>query len=78
MADNNLKINNYNLKKEMAKNCISSSELCQKAGICYRTYLRATNDTRCKPSTVGKIAKALNCNAELLIQTPEHQLMSIR
>lgn len=55
-----MKVNFQKLMIAMANCCINPYELCKSTGIQYQTFRRVSSGYRCKPATVGKIAKALN------------------
>ena len=44
---------------KMAERCMNSYDVCSKADISYPTYQRIIKTGKCKLSTLGKIAKAL-------------------
>ena len=51
----------------MAKQCMNPYEVCRNAGISYQTFRKVHNGKRCKPTTIGKIAKALGVPVESLV-----------
>ena len=57
------------LNLAMAERCMNPYEVCRNAGISYQTFRKVHNGKRCKPTTIGKIAKALNVPVELLVLT---------
>lgn len=61
-------INKSKLQIAMANKCIDPVDLAEKAGIAYATIKRATLKDGAKPSTVGKIAKALEVPVEDLLE----------
>lgn len=64
-----MKINTIKLDVAMANACISAAELCERAEISNQTLTKIRNGERNpKPATVGKIAKALNCNVTDLLE----------
>lgn len=60
-------INNSKLQIALATACMNPYDLCRAVNIQYQTYRRITAGNKCKPATVGKIAKALNVSVEYLI-----------
>lgn len=64
-----MKINVMKLNVAMAKACITTNELSNKAELNYSTLTRIKSGTQANPATIGKIAKALNVNVEELIET---------
>lgn len=53
-------INQKKLELAMARKCMNTLGLCEKAGMRYQAFQRITKENaNCKPSTVGRIAKAL-------------------
>ena len=64
-----MKIDIKKLEIIQARECMTAKEIEKKAEISHLTYLRikkGTNQT--KPLTVGKIAKALNCDVTELLE----------
>lgn len=53
---------------KMAKACMNPYDLCSKAEISYPSYQRIIKTGNCKLSTLGKIAKALDCDPTDIIQ----------
>lgn len=65
-----MKISKTTLEVAMAESCITLKELSKKSGIRQETITRIKNGFQnANPSTVGKIAKALNVKVEELIET---------
>lgn len=63
-----MKIDNNKLAIAMANECILCKDLCKKAGIAEVTLRQIKAGTRNpKPSTIGKIAKALNVKVQEII-----------
>lgn len=62
-------INNSKLQIALATACMNPYDLCKEIGIQYQTYRRVAAGNKCKPATVGKIARALNVPVEQLIET---------
>lgn len=62
-----MKINDLKLQIAMANMCIDPIALANKAGLTYPTIKRATQREGTRPSTIGKIAKALEVSVEDLI-----------
>ena len=62
-------INNSKLQIALATACMNPYDLCKEIGIQYQTYRRVSAGNKCKPATVGKIARALNVPVEQLIET---------
>ncbi|RXZ69823.1 XRE family transcriptional regulator [Fusobacterium necrophorum] len=64
-----MKINLQILNILLAKKCISGYELMRHAGLQEHTYARIKNGfENLRPTTVGKIAKALNVDVEEILQ----------
>jgi len=63
-----MKISKNKLYLAMANECINPFEFCDKAKIQYQTYRRIIAGGECKPATVGKIAKVLNCSVPDLLE----------
>lgn len=65
-----MKIAKFNLELAMANACVTAEELSKITGISSITIARIKNGVQeARPSTVGKIAKALNVKVEELIET---------
>ena len=62
-----MKINKQKLQIALATACMDPYDLCRAVDIQYQTYRRIVAGNKCKFSTVGKIAKALNVPVEDLI-----------
>lgn len=63
----NLKISQDKVQIKMAEKCMNPYDLCSKAEISYASYRRIMKIGGCKLATLGKIAKALECDvAEIL------------
>lgn len=53
----------------MAEQCINPYAFCEKAGITYATYHKLIKgESKPKPATIGKIAKALNVKVQDLLE----------
>ena len=64
-----LKISNKKLVVAMANRCVSQDEVAKAAGVNPMTISRARNGQgNIQPSTIGKIAKALNVQVEELLE----------
>lgn len=63
-----MKINQQKLDILMAKQCIDKMTLAEKAGLKYPTIRRACQREGTRPSTVGKIAKALDVDVTELLE----------
>lgn len=61
-------LNPHKVNIAMANECLNPYDLCEKAGIQYGTYKRATQTGMVKPATAGKIAKALNVPVQDLLE----------
>lgn len=63
-----MKINSTKLNLALARECVSMKELAEKSGVDVVTLARINKGKQTpRPQTIGKIAKALNCDvAELL------------
>ena len=57
------------LNLAMAERCMNPYDVCRKAGISYQTFRKVHNGMKCKPTTIGKIAKALEVPVESLVKT---------
>lgn len=64
-----MKINIKKIMLMMARNCINDSEMLKKAGIPFCTWYQIKNG-KCtpKPSTIGKIAKALGVDVTEILE----------
>lgn len=62
-----MKINKQKLQIALATACMDPYDLCRAVDIQYQTYRRIVAGNKCKFSTVGKIANALNVPVENLI-----------
>ena len=51
----------------MAEICMNPYDLCSAAEISYASYRRIMKAGGCKIATLGKIAKALDCNVTEII-----------
>lgn len=63
-----MKINNQKLEIAMANLCMDRMQLAEMTGLKYTTIRRATQREGTKPSTIGKIAKALNVSVVDIIE----------
>ncbi|KDE74870.1 hypothetical protein FUSO7_00375 [Fusobacterium necrophorum BFTR-2] len=64
-----MEINKEKLELLLARKCISGYELMQKAGLQSHTFSRIRNGfSNLRPTTVGKIAKALNVDVEEILR----------
>jgi len=64
-----MKLDAKKLNYEMAKACFNVKELSEKSGVSKQTLVAARGGRRNpKPSTIGKIAKALDVNIENIIE----------
>lgn len=53
----------------MAERELNPYDLCKSSGVSYQAYLRISKgQTKPKPATIGKIAKALNVNVKDLLE----------
>lgn len=64
----NLKISQDKVQLKMAENCMNPYDLCEAADISYPSYRRIIKQGGCKLATLGKIAKALNCDVKEIIE----------
>ena len=63
-----MKIDVRRLEILQARECLTAKELKEKSDISHGTYLRIINGSeKIAPLTVGKIAKALNCDVVELL-----------
>lgn len=63
-----MRINNKKLEIAMANMCIDRLQLAEKTGLKYPTIRRATQKDGTRPSTIGKLAKALRVEVEDLLE----------
>ncbi|WP_312047520.1 helix-turn-helix domain-containing protein [Anaerotignum sp.] len=63
-----MQLNKTKIQIKMAKECLNVNDLCKKSKIEKHTVYRIMNGSNCKPATVGKIAKALNCDVLELLE----------
>lgn len=61
-------INKSKLQIALATACMNPYDLCKAINIQYQTYRRILAGNKCKPATVGKIAKALNVPVTEIIE----------
>lgn len=64
-----MRLNKQNYNVLRARNCLNNSSIAEMATIRKATLCRALNGKECKPETIGKIAKALNCDVLDIIET---------
>lgn len=64
----NLQISQDKVQLRMAEKCMNPYDLCSLAGISYASYRRIMINGGCKLSTLGKIAKALDCGVTDIIE----------
>lgn len=64
-----MKANRRNVEIAMAKACISTKELREKTGLGLNTVKTFTAGENVKPSSFGKICKALGVEVEELIES---------
>lgn len=55
-----MKVNKQKLQIALATACMDPYDLCRTVDIQYQTYRRIVAGNKCKFSTIGKIAKALD------------------
>ncbi len=67
----NLKISQNKVQILMAKKCMNPYDLCSSANISYASYRRIMKVGGCKLATLGKIAKALDCEITEIIETED-------
>ncbi len=63
----NLQVSQDKVQLRMAEKCMNPYDLCSAAGISYASYRRIMKAGGCKIATLGKIAKALECNVTEII-----------
>lgn len=63
----NLQVSQDKVQLKMAEKCMNPYDLCSAAGISYASYRRIMKAGGCKIATLGKIAKALDCNVTEII-----------
>ena len=56
------------LETELARNCMTISELVSKCGVSRSAFDTAMKEKEVRPNTVGKIAAALNTDVQNLIK----------
>lgn len=61
-------INKNKLQIALATACMNPYDLCKAINIQYQTYRRIVAGGKCKPATVGKIAKALNVDVTEILE----------
>ena len=64
-----MKVNFQKLQIALATSCMNPYDLCKEIGLQSQTYRRIAAGNKCKPATVGKIAKALNVPVTEIIET---------
>lgn len=64
----NLKVSQNKVQLKMAEKCMNPYGLCDAAGISYTSYLRIMKRGGCKIATLGKIAKALDCDVTEILE----------
>ena len=63
----NLQVSQDEVQLKMAEKCMNPYNLCSAAEISYASYRRIMKAGGCKIATLGKIAKALDCNVTEII-----------
>lgn len=63
-----LKISQSKVQLRMAEKCMNPYDLCSAANISYASYRRIMKYGGCKIATIGKIAKALNCDVTDILE----------
>ena len=63
----NLQVSQDKVQLKMAEKCMNPYNLCSAAEISYASYRRIMKAGGCKIATLGKIAKALDCNVTGII-----------
>ncbi|MDE6251780.1 MAG: helix-turn-helix transcriptional regulator [Lachnospiraceae bacterium] len=63
-----MRINKNKMQIALAKACMNPYDLCEKAEFSYQTYRRLMSNGKCKPATLGKIAKALNVDVTEIVE----------
>lgn len=64
-----MKIDKIKLDLVLAKNCLSYAQLSEICGVSQITIIRITKGTQiARPATIGKIAKALDCDVKELLK----------
>lgn len=64
-----MKINIEKLEIALANACLTTGQLSKKTELNYSTISRIKLGMQAHPATVGKIAKALNCAVQELIES---------
>ena len=62
-----LKVDRDKIQLAMARKEMNPYDLCSIAGISYTGYRRILKEGNCKVSTLGKLAKALDCDVTEII-----------
>jgi transcriptional regulator with XRE-family HTH domain len=62
----------------MARGCLSVRELCVLSGVSAVTVLRIRNGNQVRPSTVGRVARALGLDVDELLESKPQQLITRR
>ncbi|MFW5646139.1 MAG: helix-turn-helix domain-containing protein [Acetivibrio ethanolgignens] len=63
-----LKPNGERLKLEMARSCLTAKELAEKSGVSVGVIYRMQKSYLIRPVYLGKVAKALDIDAEVLVE----------
>lgn len=63
-----MKLDSARLQIAMARVCMNAYDVAKKAGIHYATIKRACTRTGAKPTTIGKIARALGVDVVEIIE----------
>lgn len=63
-----MKISKNKFDLLLAKNCITVLEVAEQCGVSRNIFLRINKGLEMLPRTVGKIAKALNCDVTELLE----------
>ena len=64
----NLKVSQDKVQLRMAEKCMDPYVLCSKAEISYAAYRQIMKKGGCKLSTLGKLAKALECEVMDIVE----------
>ena len=63
-----VKINGNSFQKTLEVRCFTNETLAKVAGVSPTTVQKARNGGEIRPTTLGKLAKALKCKPETLVQ----------
>lgn len=67
-VQNVVKINGNSFQKKLEVRCFTNETLAKEAGVSPTTVQKARNGGEIRPTTLGKLAKALKCKPETLVK----------